>query len=125
MRRKFQEALMALSLERRYSKQEILEAYLNEIYLGQDGNRAIHGFGLGAEFYFDKPLAELNIAEQALLIGIIKGPSAYNPRKKPQVAEQRRNTVLQVLLKADLVSLQEYEKAISQPVEVSACGLTP
>ena len=120
LRRKFQEALMALSLERRYSKQEILEAYLNEIYLGQDGNRAIHGFGLGAEFYFDKPLAELNIAEQALLIGIIKGPSAYNPRKKPQVAEQRRNTVLQVLLKADLVSLQEYEKAISQPVEVSA-----
>ena len=119
LRRKFQEALMALSLERRYSKRDILEAYLNEIYLGQDGNRAIHGFGLGAEFYFDKPLSELEIAEQALLIAIIKGPSAYNPRKNPQQAQQRRDTVLKVLLEAELISAQQYDAAILQPLKVS------
>ncbi|MGR8950564.1 MAG: penicillin-binding protein 1B, partial [Gammaproteobacteria bacterium] len=120
LRRKFQEALMALSLERRYSKQEILETYINEIYLGQDGNRAIHGFGLGAEFYFDKPLVELSIAEQALLIGLIKGPSAYNPRKNPKLAQQRRDTVLKVLLTAELISTHEYETAVRQPVQVSS-----
>ena len=118
LRRKFHEALMAVSLERRFSKDEILQTYLNEIYLGQDGNRAIHGFGLGAEFYFGKPLAELDIAEQALLIGMIKGPSAYNPRTQPDRATQRRNIVLDVLLREKLISDEEYAEAKEAPLGV-------
>ena len=74
---------MAILLERHVSKHDILEAYLNEVWLGQDGNRAIHGFGLASQFYFNKPLNELRPAEIALLVGIAKGPTVYNPRKFP------------------------------------------
>ena len=116
--RKFREALMALSLERNFSKNDILQTYLNHIYLGQDGNRAVHGFGLGAEFYFGKPLLELNLSEQALLIGLIKGPSAYNPRRRPEEARARRDTVLGVLYQSDLISESEYEAAKAQPLGV-------
>ena len=73
--RKATEAMMALRLEAHYSKEEILVAYLNEVYLGQDGARAIHGFGLASEYYFAKPLDELDVGEIALLIGLVKGPS--------------------------------------------------
>ena len=79
--RKATEAVMALRLEARFSKEDILVAYLNEVYLGQDGQRAIHGFGLGSEYYFAKPLAELDVSELALLVGLVKGPSYYDPRK--------------------------------------------
>jgi penicillin-binding protein 1B len=119
LRRKFNEALMALSIERRYSKNEILETYLNELYIGQDGNRAIHGFGLGSHFYFGKPLAELNVAEQALLIGLIKGPSAYDPRRHPEQATKRRNIVLEVLKAAELVTESEFVAAKNTPVKLS------
>ena len=73
--RKATEAVMAMRIEAHYSKEDILVAYLNEVYLGQDGSRAIHGFGLGSEYYFAKPLGELEPAELALLIGLVKGPS--------------------------------------------------
>jgi len=88
--RKATEALMALRLEEHFSKEEILVAYLNEVYLGQDGSRAIHGFGLGSEYYFAKPLAELDVSELALLIGLVKGPSYYDPRKHADRARARR-----------------------------------
>jgi penicillin-binding protein 1B len=85
--RKATEAVMALRLEANFSKEEILVAYLNEVYLGQDGSRAIHGFGLGSEYYFAKPLAELDVGELAMLIGLVKGPSylrsAQTPRARP------------------------------------------
>ncbi len=84
--RKLNEAIMALLLEIHYEKDEILEAYLNEVYLGQDGNRAVHGFGLASHFYFEKPLAELNVEQTALLVGLVKGPSYYNPRRHPERA---------------------------------------
>lgn len=119
LRRKVNEALMALSIERRYSKSDILETYLNEIYLGQDGNRAIHGFGLGAYFYFGKPLGELNVAEQALLIGLIKGPSAYNPRRHPEQALKRRNIVLGILRQAELLSEAEYLSALEMGLSLT------
>lgn len=122
LQRKFREALMAFSVERKFSKEEILQAYLNEIYLGQDGNRAIHGFGLAAEFYFAKPLRELGLAEQALLIGLAKGPSAYDPRRRPERALKRRNTVLAVLLEAELVSPAEYGRAVESPLGVIGPG---
>lgn len=94
--RKFNEAIMALSLEWHYDKDEILQAYLNEVYLGQDGKRAIHGFALASQFYFEKRLQDLSFSEQALLVGMIKGPSHYNPRRHPERALERRNLVLSV-----------------------------
>lgn len=97
LERKINEALMAIILERNYSKEEILEAYANEIYLGQDGNRAIHGFGLASHFYFNRDLAELGVPETALLVGLIKGPSFYDPRRHPQRALERRNLVIDVM----------------------------
>lgn len=92
--RKGNEAIMAVLLDAHYSKEAILEAYLNEVYLGQDGGRAIHGFGLASYFYFKKPLEELQPQEVALLVGMVKGPSYYNPRRHPERAESRRNLVL-------------------------------
>ncbi|GAB3683173.1 penicillin-binding protein 1B [Salinisphaera aquimarina] len=92
--RKAKEALMAVLLDAHYSKPEILEAYLNEVYLGQDGGRAIHGFGLASYFYFQKPLEELQPNEIALLVAMVKGPSYYSPRRNPKRALARRNLVL-------------------------------
>ncbi len=95
--RKLNEAVMALLLEAHYTKDEILEAYANEIFLGQDGSRAIHGFGLASRFYFNRPLAELDLSRQALLVALIRGPSYYNPRAHPERAKERRNLVLDIL----------------------------
>lgn len=106
--RKINEALMSLLLEFRYSKDEILEAYLNEIYLGQNGKRAIHGFGLASQFYFDQPLETLNQGQIALLVGLVKGASYYNPRRHPQRAKQRRHVVLTILRDQDLLAANTY-----------------
>jgi penicillin-binding protein 1B len=95
--RKLVEIVMAVLLEFHYSKQQIMLAYINEIYLGQAGNRAIHGFGLGSQFLFGRQLQELNQAELATLAAIVKGPSAYNPLRHPARATERRNLVLQVM----------------------------
>jgi len=111
--RKLNEVLMALMLEYHYSKQSIMAAYVNEIYLGQNGARSIHGFGTAAEFYFSKPLGELNIAEIALLAGMVKGASYYNPRKNPQRALERRNLVLKLLQQQDFISALEFKRASS------------
>ncbi|CAN5677610.1 penicillin-binding protein 1B [soil metagenome] len=96
--RKINEAVMAVLLEWHYSKAEILEAYINEIFLGQDGFRAIHGFGLGARFYFGRPLRELQVHELALLVGLVRGASYYDPRRHPKRALQRRNQVLALMI---------------------------
>ena len=92
--RKLNELVMALLLEVRYEKNDILEAYLNEVFLGQDNKRAIHGFGLAAEYYFAAPLRELRSDQLALLVGMVKGPSYYDPRRHPERAKKRRNVVL-------------------------------
>ncbi len=94
LKRKVNEALMALLLEYHYSKDEILEAYLNEIYLGQDGKRAIHGFGMASRFYFQRNINELTPNQMALLVGMAKGASFYDPRRHPQRAKTRRNLIL-------------------------------
>ncbi len=95
--RKGNEALMSLLLEWHYDKNDIFETYLNEVYLGQAGVRSIHGFGLGSQFYFGQSLAELELHQVALLVGLVKGPSYYDPRRHPERALQRRNLVLRVL----------------------------
>ena len=101
--RKLREVAMAIILELRYSKQDLLNAYINEIYLGQDGVRAVHGFGLGSQFYFNKPLSELEVHELATLVAIIRGPSFYNPYRHPQRVHDRRNLVLQKMAQAALI----------------------
>ena len=108
--RKFKEALIAISLERAFGKREILEAYVNEVFLGQDGNRAIHGFGLASRFYFGRPLNELGVAEQALLIGLIRGPSQYNPFRYPERALERRNVVLARMRDSDIIDANEFAR---------------
>src|SRR6202044_836464 len=120
--RKATEAIMALRLEAHYSKEEILVAYLNEVYLGQDGARAIHGFGLASEYYFAKPLAELDVDEMALLIGLVKGPSFYDPRKHPDRARARRNLVLQELADAHVIDPAAAKRAAANPLALKPPG---
>lgn len=113
LKRKANEALMAVLLELHYSKDEILQTYLNEIYLGQNGNRSINGFGLASQFYFDKPLNELRLDQQALLVGMAKGPSIYNPRRHPNDSKARRDVVLGNMLAVGSLSQEDYEKHLS------------
>ena len=111
LRRKFTEMVMAVLLEAHYSKEEILETYLNEVYLGQDGNRGIHGFGLAAPFYFDKPLSHLDISEAALLVGMLKGPTYFSPRSHPKRALERRNLVLAEMAEEGVITEQQLRSA--------------
>jgi penicillin-binding protein 1B len=120
--RKATEAIMAMQLEAHFSKEEILVAYLNEVYLGQDGSRAIHGFGLGSEYYFAKPLAELDAGEVAMLIGLVKGPSYYDPRKHADRARARRNLVLQQLAEAHLLETAAAQRAAANPLGLKPPG---
>jgi penicillin-binding protein 1B len=120
--RKIREAFMALLLEFHYSKEEILEAYLNEVYVGQSGRRSIHGIALASRFYFAKNVEQLQLEEIALLVGMIKGPSYYNPFRNPERAEQRRNVVLAVMQELNIISEAQRIRAQGMPVKVSASG---
>ena len=120
LKRKVTEIMMSISLELRHTKEEILEAYVNEVFLGQEGNRAIHGFGLASLFYFSKPLGELDTLEIATLVGLVKGPSVYNPKRNPATALKRRNIVLDVMFSANLLSEQETVKLKNSALSVSA-----
>ncbi|EXF43521.1 penicillin-binding protein [Pseudomonas sp. BAY1663] len=120
--RKATEAMMAVLLELHYDKQEILEAYLNEVFLGQDGRRAIHGFGLASQYFFGQPLAELKLSQVALLVGMVKGPTYYNPRRNPERALERRNLVLDLLAEQQVVSVEEAAKAKQAPLGVTQRG---
>lgn len=122
--RKLVEIPMALLLELHYSKDQILEAYLNEVYLGQDGSRSIRGMGLGARFYFGQPLKDLEPDQFALLVGLLKGPSWYDPRRNPQRALHRRDTVLQEAYENGALTLAEYQKYRSRPLGVVKKGQT-
>ena len=116
--RKGTEALMAVLLEMHYSKDEILETYLNEIFLGQDANRAIHGFGLASYFYFDRPLDRLEVQEIATLVGMVKGPTVYDPRKNPDLALKRRNVVLQEMVSQNVITQAQFVVAKQKPLGV-------
>lgn len=114
--RKINEAFMSLLLEFRHDKRLILETYLNEVYMGQDGRRAIHGFGLASEFYFGKAIKELAIDEMAILVGMVKGASFYNPKRNPGNAKQRRNMVLNITQSANLITPRQLKKLSNKPV---------
>jgi len=118
--RKLTELIMAVLLEVHFDKKEILEAYLNEIYLGQDRDRAVHGVGLAAQHYFGKPIQNVSIAEGALLVALAKGPAAYDPRRRPERALERRNLVLRETRDLGFVSLEQYARARAEPLGVSA-----
>ncbi|MDD9178164.1 MULTISPECIES: penicillin-binding protein 1B [Aliivibrio] len=116
--RKVREAYIALILDYRYSKDRILEAYLNEVYLGQTGGEAIHGFGLAAQVYFGRPIEELRIDQLAMLVGMVKGPSYYNPMRFPERVKERRDLVLRLMMQEEILSPRQYEMAASRPLDV-------
>jgi penicillin-binding protein 1B len=120
--RKLTEAMMAILLEIHYSKQEILEAYLNEVFVGQDGQRAVHGFGLASQYFFSQPLSELKLHQVALLVGLVKGPSYYNPRRNPDRALERRNLVLDLLEQQGVASPEAVAAAKKMPLGVTKTG---
>mgnify|MGYP002713051252 CR=1 FL=1 len=116
--RKANEAVMALMLEAHFDKTKILEAYINEIYLGQDGAQAIHGFALASRYYFDKPLDRLSKDQLALLVGLVKGASWYDPRRHPDRALQRRNQVLEQMHDQQVIDQQQLELFNKRPLGV-------
>jgi penicillin-binding protein 1B len=116
--RKFKEALMALIIEVRYSKDQLLEAYINEVYLGQHYANGIYGFGLAAKFYFGKPIAELTGEQIALLVAQVKGPSYYDPWRHPKRAKTRRDLILRLMFEKNLLSVREFEQSVVAPLSI-------
>ncbi|KHT38562.1 penicillin-binding protein 1B [Vibrio sinaloensis] len=116
--RKVREAYIALILDYRYSKDRILEAYLNEVYLGQSRGEAIHGFGLASRLYFGQPIQELRIDQLALLVGMVKGPSYYNPVRFPERAKERRDLVLRLMMQQGILSANQFEMAADRPLDI-------
>lgn len=118
--RKINEAFMALFLEMHYSKQLILETYINEVYLGQDQERAIHGFGLASEYYFGKPLRQTTVDEMALLVGMVKGASYYHPGRNPERAMERRRVVLDTMADNGLLTTEQARILANKLVQVTS-----
>jgi penicillin-binding protein 1B len=112
--RKVNEAVMSLLVEYHYDKNTILEAYLNEIYLGQEGPRPIHGFALASRHYFNRPVEELRSDQIAMLVGLVKGPSQYDPWRAPERAQARRDLVLKMMNEEGLIDAKEYNSAIKR-----------
>ena len=123
--RKLNEALLSLLIEARYDKQRILEAYVNEVFLGQQGGQAVHGFAAAAEFYFGRDLRGLGPADVALLVGMVQGPSLYDPRRNPERALARRNVVLGVFRETGLIDDAALAAAGKQPIGTAANAALP
>lgn len=116
--RKIKEAIMALIIEVRYSKDQLLEAYINEVYLGQHYANGIYGFGLAAKFYFGKTISELNSAQIALLVAQVKGPSYYDPWRHPLRAKKRRDLILRLMFEQNALSVDEFQQALNYPLSI-------
>ncbi len=114
--RKVKEALMAYIAERQYSKDEILENYINDIYLGQRGQEGIYGIWEASEFFFSKEPRDLTIAEMATIAGMIRSPNRYNPMRHSNAASVRRNEVLSSMLQDGYVSKAAYDLAVTEPI---------
>ncbi len=120
--RKIQEAIMAVLLDWHYDKAEILETYINEVYLGQSGAQGVHGFALGAQHYFRQPLSELDTSQTALLIALVKGASYYNPWRHPERALERRDLVLKVMAREGLIDAATLRQAREAPLGIVPSG---
>lgn len=118
--RKLKEAMMAIIIEVRYSKDQLLEAYINEVYLGQHYANGIYGFGLAAKFYFDKTLAELDSAQIALLVAQVKGPSYYDPWRHPVRAKERRDLILRLMFEQNFLSVKTFQQSVNSPLSIRA-----
>jgi len=118
--RKFNEMIMSLILEYHYSKREILTAYVNEIYLGQHGSLAIHGFGTASEYYYSRPLDELQLDQIALLVGLVRGASYYNPRRHPARAKKRRDLVISLMEEQGYLEPEHAKRARSRSLGIAA-----
>ncbi|EJD6111622.1 bifunctional glycosyl transferase/transpeptidase [Morganella morganii] len=117
--RKANEAYMALIMDYRYDKDRILELYLNEVYLGQSGDEQIRGFPLASLYYFGRPVDELSLDQVALLVGMVKGASVYNPWRNPQNALERRNVVLKLLqTQGGVIDQEMYDVLSARPLGV-------
>ncbi len=123
--RKVNEALLAILIKSHYSKERILDAYTNEVFLGQRGNQAVHGFAAAAEFYFGRRVQELRPQEIAMLVGLVRGPSYYDPRKYPKRALARRNQVLTVFNKTGLLDDSATMRAQAAPLGVTGKANLP
>lgn len=119
LKRKLTEWPMAILLDRRYEKDDILQAFVNEVFFAQDRSRAIHGFGLASYYFFDKPIQELQTHESALLVALLKGPSYYSPLRHPDRALNRRNLVLQIMHNASLIEETELTELQAMPLGLS------
>ena len=119
IRRKVLEAIASLIIEFRYTKEEILLAYINDVFLAQSGKRAIHGFGMGAQHFFGTSIQNLSTDQVALLVGMLKGPSFYNPRRNPNNATKRRNLVLRVLNTSNKISDSAFDTLKNKELGVS------
>ncbi len=117
--RKIKEALLALQLERRYTKNEILELYLNQVYFGSGA----YGVESAARIFFEKSVKELNLAESALIAGMPKAPSVYSPLINPELAIKRRNIVLKQMLQTDIINKKAYKNAIKEAMHPAASDL--
>ena len=117
--RKGKEILYAMLMEARYDKRTILEAYFNQVYLGQRGAQAIHGVAAGAEFWFGRDLRDLKTEQIALLVGIVRGPSHYDPRRHPERATERRNFALGEMHETGLIDDAEYQRALKAPLGIT------
>ncbi len=120
--RKFKEALMAVIIDARYEKNQILEAYMNEIYLGQNGSSGVYGFGLASYFYFGLPVSELDVEQMAMLVAVVRGPSYYNPWSHPERVRERRDMILRKLMDEGIITSDEYEKYASREIQVVPRG---
>ncbi len=116
LRRKATEAVMAVVLDARYSKDEILETYLNEIYLGRRGSIAITGVGEAARYYFGKEVPDLDLAESATLAGMIRAPNAYSPFRNPDRTRERRNLILRLMREEGKIDDSALRQAMEEPV---------
>jgi penicillin-binding protein 1B len=122
IKRKLREALMALIVERRFTKREILENYINEIYLGQKGAQGIYGVWEAARFYFAKEPRQLSVAEMAMLASLIKAPNRYSPFRDASRAQRRRNYALGLMLKQGDITTEQHATAIAEPLRVALAG---
>lgn len=120
--RKANEAYMALIVDARYSKDRILELYMNEVYLGQSGDNEIRGFPLASLYYFGRPVEELSLDQQALLVGMVKGASIYNPWRNPKLSLERRNLVLRLLQQQNVIDQELYDMLSARPLGVQPRG---
>jgi penicillin-binding protein 1B len=114
--RKLREALLAIVMEFKYSKHEILEIYLNEIYLGQKGSVAVNGIGEAAYFYFGKPVQELSFSEAATIAGLIKAPNHYSPYIDKSACRRRRNSILKIMQSKGWISDAQLQAHTKTPV---------